>query len=132
MKREASYTPVAICTLALAQTVLGKKEEEEVDIGDWLLQHIILILGIGVLVLVFLWCICSIHAGRTEKKAQELRRQNRAEQEEEELTIQTSLYNRQEEQQRKILQILSDRLNVKMREAKSGGKVLDLPNFISE
>ena len=92
--------------VSLAAGVAALRRGEELTFGEYFLQNIIMILGSSVLVLVFLWCLCSIYAGRADRKAQELRRLNRQEQENEELTIQTSLYNRQEDQQRKILQIL--------------------------
>ena len=53
----------------LAVGARAQKEEEELSFGDWILQHIIIILGLTVLFLVFLWCCCSIHAGRAEKRA---------------------------------------------------------------
>ena len=119
--------------LALVSSVArAQKSQEDISFGDWILQHIIIILGLTVLFLVFLWCCCSIHAGRAEKRAQELRRQNRQEQEEEELTIQTSLYNRQEEQQRKILQILQDRLTEKTNARKAGDKEIIVPAYIAD
>ena len=118
---------------AMGPSVLAlKKDDEDLSFGDWLLQNIIAILGISVLCLVVLWCFCSVYAGRKEKKAQEQRRLNRQDQEEEELTIQTSLYNRQEEQQKKILQILQDRLTEQSKQRKAGEKEIDMPAFVLE
>ena len=57
-----------------APMAAAQRAEEELSFGEWLLQHIIVLLGLTVLFLVFLWCCCSIHAGRAEKRAQELRR----------------------------------------------------------
>ena len=123
-------------TAILALTVplaMAQKKEEEVSVGDWLLQHIILILGLTVLALVLLWCCCSVHASHAEKRAQELRRQYRQEQEEEELHIQTNLYNQQEDQQRKILQILQKRLTEKRnQQLKDGNAAINLPNYVNE
>ena len=96
------------------------------------MKHIIQILGLAVLCLVVLWCFCSIFAGRAERKAQELRRRNRQEQEEEELQIQVSLYNRQEEQQRKLMTILQRKFSEKMRKSKKDGSVLEIPTFVVE
>ena len=90
-------TVFVISTALLASVTQAQKKDEEISFGDWILKNIILILGLTVLSIVCLWCICSIHAGRSEKRAQELRKKNREEQEEEELTIQTSIYNRQED-----------------------------------
>ena len=77
----------------LAKVALAQKKDEPLTVGEWLLKYIILILGVTVLCLVLLWCCCSVHAGHAEKRAQDLRRQYRQEQEEEELHIQTNLYN---------------------------------------
>ena len=96
MKSTAGGSFVHLYPLALlaTSTFAQRVNEEDQTAGQWILDHIIVILGVSVLCLVFLWCCCSIHAGRAEKRAQELRRQNRQEQEEEELQIQTSLYTR--------------------------------------
>ena len=48
------------------------------------------------------------------------------------MTIQTSLYNRQEEQQRKILQILQDRLTAKSATKKPGDKEILKPEYVAE
>ena len=78
-KKYETTTTTTILALSsvLAVTVQAQQNKEDLSFGDWLLQHIILILGITVLALVLLWCACSIHAGRAEKRAQELRRENR-------------------------------------------------------
>ena len=68
--------------LAVALAVSGvsaQRKQEDLSFGDWLLQNIIAVLGCTVLVLLFLWYICSIHAGHAEKRAQELRSKNRSE-----------------------------------------------------
>ena len=120
-----------VCLLVAVVAAVRPQEEEE-TVGEWIMRNMAQILGISVLCLIALWCCCSIYAGRSEKKAQERRRQNRQEQEEEELSIQTSLYNRQEEQQRKILQILQDKLTEKMKLQKSSEEEMDIPTFINE
>ena len=97
MKMLDVQRPLTVMVTVLAWVSMAQKQDEELTFGDWLLKNIILILGITVLCLVCIWCVCSIHAGRAEKRAQDLRKKNREEQEEEELTIQTSLYNRQED-----------------------------------
>ena len=127
---KTSFTTQTIAVLFLASRVRAIEEEEE-SVGDWLLNNIIMLLGLTVLVLVILWCICSYYAGRNEKKQQEKRAESRREAEEQELQIQTRLYQRQEEQQRKIMWILQERLTEKSRRLKKDELVL-MPAFIHE
>ena len=76
-----------IISVLLVTGAAAKRRGEDETFGEWFLTNIISILGLTVLGLVFIWCCCSIFAGRAEKKAQEQRRRRRQQQEEEELQI---------------------------------------------
>ena len=85
---------IAAVAILLVAGVSARRRNDDLTFGEWFLKNLIPLLGGTVLGLVFIWCCCSIFAGRAEKKAQEQRRRRRQEQEEEELQIQVSLYNR--------------------------------------
>ena len=88
----------------------AQKPGESKPFGEWLLGNMITVLAASLFGCITIWCFCSCFAGRNDKKVVEVRRRRRAEQEEEELAIQTNLYNRMEVMQRKIMQLLQDRI----------------------
>ena len=122
------FVITTITLASLAQNVTAQSRDDETA-GEWILSNIIQMLGIGVLGMVVIWCFCSLWAGRQEKFNQAKRRKERQAQEQEELSIQTQLYDKQESQQRSILQILQDRLTEK-RKTVGDDEDLDLPGFI--
>ena len=107
-----------------------KKGNEDLTVAEWFQTNIIGVVGVSISILILIWCGLSIRQSRIEKRQLEERKQKRADQEEEEINVQTTLYNRQEDQQRKIMIILQERLAGKKASTQDGN--VALPNFVLE